>query len=131
MQSVCCLLVGRLTDLFGRRYFILGGNALGLIGCIIAARANSIDVLIGANVLIGIGATVQAAIAYVVGELVPMKHRYLAVGILYIGSIPGAAMGPAVASAFVLHTSAGWRWCYYFMIIINALTQPQSLLHFI
>jgi MFS family permease len=30
-------------------------------------------------------------------------------------------MGPAVAYAFVLNTKQSWRWCYYYLIIWNAV----------
>jgi len=35
-------LVGRLSDIFGRRWFFILGNFFALIGCIICATAQSV-----------------------------------------------------------------------------------------
>lgn len=48
--AVFLCLVGRLGDIFGRRYIFIGGALLAVIGSIICATANSINVLIGGNV---------------------------------------------------------------------------------
>jgi MFS family permease len=45
--SVCLVLVGRLSDIFGRRYFFIGGQVIGVIGCIVCAKASSVPMLIG------------------------------------------------------------------------------------
>lgn len=114
------IIVGRLSDLCGRRYFFAGGNCLGLIGAIVCSRATSIPNLIGGNVLLGLAASVQTSIPFVMGELIPMKHRFIATGLLYFFAIPCAVFGPAISYGFVAHTAAGWRWVYYFLIITNA-----------
>jgi MFS family permease len=44
-------LVGRFTDIFGRRYFFLVGAALGVVGDIICATAKNIPVAIGGQTL--------------------------------------------------------------------------------
>jgi len=43
-------LVGRLSDIFGRRWFFITASILGLIGNIIGASAQSINMLIATNV---------------------------------------------------------------------------------
>jgi MFS family permease len=44
------LIVGRLSDIFGRRYFMIGGAALGCIGAIICATAKSVPVLVSVEI---------------------------------------------------------------------------------
>lgn len=122
MLSVGFTLVGRITDIFGRRYFLVGGTTLSMIGTIVASQAHSVPTLIGATVLIGLGAVAPSSVAYVVAELVPMKHRYLVLGLMFLWMVPVVALGPAVAWGFVLHTKAGWRWCYYLMTITNGIS---------
>lgn len=46
--AVMLCLVGRLSDIFGRRWFFICGNCIALIGCIIAALSTSVPMLIGA-----------------------------------------------------------------------------------
>lgn len=114
-------LVGRLSDLFGRRYFFIGGNALGLLGCIICCTAKSVPVLIGGETLVGLAAATGASYPFIMGEIVPMKYRFATNAFVYLFQLPTSCFGPAMAYVFILQTSAGWRWCYYYLIIWNAL----------
>ena len=122
MLTIGFTLVGRLSDLFGRRWFIVLGNLLAVIGCIISSQAKNIPTLVGGNVLIGLAGSAQTSVPFVLGELVPMKHRYFVGGAMYLWAIPPAAFGPVIAYAFVQNTSAGWRWLYYLMIITNVIS---------
>lgn len=69
------LLVGRLSDIFGRRWFFIGGSVLSLIGTIIGSQAKNVNTLIGAEVFIGIAASCQLSFFWIVAEIVPMKWR--------------------------------------------------------
>ena len=50
-----CPFVGSLSDLFGRRYVAIGGASLLIIGNIISATANTMNVFIGGMVIMGVG----------------------------------------------------------------------------
>lgn len=119
--AVGLTLVGRLSDLFGRRWFFISGNMLAVIGCIVCACAFNINMVIGGTVLIGLAASTQLSFPFVVGEIVPIQYRFMANAFIYLWSIPFSGLGPLVAFGFVLHTKEGWRWCYYLMIIVNGL----------
>ncbi|OBT52119.1 hypothetical protein VE04_06965 [Pseudogymnoascus sp. 24MN13] len=79
-SSIGLILVGRLTDIFGRRWFFIIGNSIALIGSIVCAIAPNVPALIAGETLVGIGAAVQLSYAFVVGEIVPTKYRFLATG---------------------------------------------------
>lgn len=64
------------------------------------------------------------------GELVPVKNRFLANAIIFAFSLPTAGVGPAVSTGFILQTRAGWRWCYYFLIIANLITSALYFLFY-
>lgn len=120
-SAIGLLLFGRLSDLFGRRWFFIGGSVLALIGSIVCATATNIPMLIGGETLLGFAAASQLSYGFTLGELLPIKYRFLGVSYCYLFVIPFSALGPAVAYALVLHTEAGWRWCYYLMIILNTI----------
>jgi MFS family permease len=109
MLSVFLTLVGRISDIFGRRWVFAGGSIVGLVGSIICAVAKDIPTLIGGTTLIGIGAATQVSFPIVVGELLPMRYRFYGNALIFIFAIPGSGFGPAVANAFILYTSVGWR----------------------
>ncbi|KAL1801564.1 hypothetical protein ACET3X_001906 [Alternaria dauci] len=60
-QPISLLLFGRLSDRFGRRNFALGSCVLAIVGGIVAATVQSIETLIGAEVIMGIASGVPAA----------------------------------------------------------------------
>lgn len=113
MSSVGFTLVGRLSDIFGRRYFFAGCSALGTIGCIIGCTANSINQLIAASVFLGLAAAGQISFNYVLGELVPVRHRFPANGIIFFVGFPFSGMGPYIARLFIVRSAVGWRGIYY------------------
>jgi MFS family permease len=115
------LLVGRLSDLFGRRWFFISGSVLSLVGCIVSAVATSIPMLIGGTTLIGFAAASQLSYPFVVGELVPFKYRFLSMGFVYCWGWPLDGFGPAVSYAFVQHSKHTWRSIYYLFIGVNFL----------
>jgi MFS family permease len=61
--SIGLIIVGRVSDIFGRRWWFIGGCAIGTLGCIIASVAPSVPALIAAETLIGIGGSVQISYA--------------------------------------------------------------------
>ncbi|KAF2639897.1 MFS general substrate transporter [Massarina eburnea CBS 473.64] len=71
--EVIFLLVGRLNDIFGRRWFFISGSFISLIGCIIGAVAQNVNTLIGAEVLIGLASAFQISFFWAISEIVPMK----------------------------------------------------------
>ena len=114
-------LVGRLTDLFGRRWFFISGVCLGIVGAIVAGTAHTIPVLIGGETLLGLSASTGYSYAFVSGELVPVKYRFWMNAGIFLFSMPTAGFGAAISTAFILHTEAGWRWSYYLLIILHCI----------
>ena len=114
-------IIGRLGDIFGRRYLMILGAVFGLIGSIICATASDVLVLIGGNVFLGSASAFQLSFSYVLQELLPMKYRYLGSGFIYPWSIAGSGFGPVIAYAFVQRYSVGWRGVYWFLLAINAV----------
>ncbi|CAK7203070.1 hypothetical protein SEUCBS139899_005799 [Sporothrix eucalyptigena] len=131
MLAIGLTLVGQMSDVFGRRYFFIGGTLLGAVGATIASRAQTIPVVIGGEVLVGLSAATGYSYAFVIGELVPMKWRFLANAVIFWGSMPTAGFGSAISTAFVLYTEQGWRWAYYLLIIANVTAAAlYSLFYF-
>ncbi|KAK3641236.1 hypothetical protein LTR56_011476 [Elasticomyces elasticus] len=140
-EAVFFLLVGRLSDIFGRRWFFITGSLIGLVGTIIGATAQSVNTLIGAEVLIGLAAayvwnivlvgrysltlltssSFQISFFWVICELVPVKWRYLANSYAYIVSIPTNPLAAKIAFS-MQKTPIKWRGSFIFMAGVNALS---------
>lgn len=49
-NAISLLVVGRVSDRFGKRYIMLGAGAVAMVGAIVASTAQNMNTLIGANV---------------------------------------------------------------------------------
>lgn len=128
-SAIGFLLVGRLSDLYGRKWMVQSTTILSLVGCILGATSKNVTMLIVANGCNGIGAAGQLSFGIVLGELVPNKMRGPIVAIVFLSSLPFAVFGPIIARTFIESTAAGWRWSYYLGIILNGIT--VILYHFL
>jgi MFS family permease len=77
--TIACTLtiIGRVSDIFGRRWVFIGGATLGVIGSIVCATAQNINSLIGGTTIISVGAATQLSYYYVMGELVGFPDTYV------------------------------------------------------
>ncbi|KAL4999903.1 fungal trichothecene efflux pump [Aspergillus recurvatus] len=123
------LLIGRLSDIFGRKWTVQGSMILSTVGCIVGARATYVEMLIAANVFNGIAAAGQLSFGIILGELVPNKYRGVIVTIVFMSSLPFAVFGPVLARLLIQNTSQGWRWSYYIGLILAVI--GTVLYHFL
>lgn len=94
--SVSATLVGRLSDIFGRRWFFILGNTFAVIASILGCTAHSINQLIAAGAFTGLAATFQLAFPIVLGELVPFKRRAHVNGFVFLCCLPTSAFGTII-----------------------------------
>lgn len=100
--------VGALSDLLGRRYAALIGAMFLVLGSIVCATAHIMNVFIGGQVLIGIGAGICELTALAVaGEMAPTKKRGLYVGCVIVTILPYT---PSVLYAQEVAAHGSWRW---------------------
>ncbi|OAG07378.1 MFS general substrate transporter [Paraphaeosphaeria sporulosa] len=105
---------GRLSDIFGRRYFMICGSVISFIGTIVGATGKSINQMIASGILFGLGSGFQEMGYAACQEIVPNKYRMWAIGIFDILGIIGQ-LGPIVAYTFLAKTEIGWRGAYWYM----------------
>ncbi|PGH14383.1 hypothetical protein AJ80_05973 [Polytolypa hystricis UAMH7299] len=105
---------GRISDIFGRRWFLIVGAVLGAIGSLIGALGQSIGQMIAAGVIMGLGGGFQEIVFACVQEIVPNKRRLLALGSLEASNII-ANFSPLISVAYITYSPLGWRACYWHM----------------
>lgn len=121
-NSVGFLFFGRLSDLYGRKWIVLGTSILGLIGCVIGSCAQTVETLIAANVCNGVAAAGQLSFNIVMGELVPNKYRGVVCSFILLSSLPFAVFGPVIARSFFNNTVSKWRWSFYLGDILGFIS---------
>lgn len=117
--GVLHLLFGRLSDILGRRYFLLGGTLLSVVGSVVCAVANDISTVIGGSVLTGTGGAAALLYPIIVHEVLPNKYRHWGHASVTLGVLPTLGFGSAIARAFVADTSLSWRGSYWLNVAIS------------
>ncbi len=78
--AVLVSISGRLSNIFGRRYFMLCGAVIAFIGTIVGATGQSIPQMIFSGVLLGVGSGFQEMGFACIMEFIPHKYRTTALG---------------------------------------------------
>ncbi|KAB5585205.1 fungal trichothecene efflux pump [Coniochaeta sp. 2T2.1] len=112
--SILVSIGGRLSDIFGRRYFMMTGALISIVGCLVGANGKSIEMMIVSGALFGIGSGFQELCYACVQEAVPNRFRVMAVGGLDV-SLAIAFSSPLVAYAFIAYQPIGWRGAYWYL----------------
>ncbi|KAL4919159.1 fungal trichothecene efflux pump [Aspergillus aurantiobrunneus] len=119
--AVIVTIGGRLSDIFGRRWFLISGALFGAIGAVVGATGQNISQMIAAGVLMGIGGGFGETLFASVQEIVPNQHRLFVLGCVEISNIP-AMLSPMIGYAFITYAELGWRVCYWWMFAFESLT---------
>ena len=78
--------------MIGRRYVLLSGSALVIIGMIIVGLAGRMDVAIGGMTITGVGAAFAELVGSAgVSELAPVKSRGIYLGTAFLVVLPFGA----------------------------------------
>jgi EmrB/QacA subfamily drug resistance transporter len=105
-------IAGKLSDLYGRKPFLLLGVAIFVGASALCGAAATMTQLIIFRGIQGIGGGIAQGMAFTtIADLYPPARRGRATGIM--GSVFGLAsiIGPAVGG--FLTDGPGWRWCFY------------------
>ncbi|KAF1970253.1 MFS general substrate transporter [Bimuria novae-zelandiae CBS 107.79] len=107
-NAALCPFVGALSDLYGRQKVALVGQTCLILGPIITATANSMNVAIAGSMFSGIGAGLNELIALAgTAEVVPIKDRGKYVGLVVLTIL---LFCPSVLYAQLIAKSSSWRY---------------------
>jgi len=119
-STIAMPLWGRLSDLHGRRRFYLAAVALFLAGSVLCGAAGSMEQLVFARAVQGLGAGGLLPLGMtIIGELYTLQERARAQGIF--SGVWGVAsvLGP-MAGGLITET-VSWRWVFYLNLPFGAL----------
>jgi MFS family permease len=118
--------IGDMSDILGRRGFLLVGQLLAIVGMIISGRANSMNMVIGGQVLNGIGLTLGYLAIPFLTELVPKNARAGINSVASVATIFPLAFGPIIQGAFINNhlggEGQGWRAGFYMGACLYAIS---------
>ena len=123
---------GKLADLFSKKLLVQSALVIFSAGSLLAGFAPSMEVLIGARAIQGVGVGgLTALVQVVIGSMVSPRERGRYAG--YIGATFALATvsGPLIGGVIVDAPGLGWRWCFYVGIPVAMLAFAvlQKTLH--
>ncbi len=105
-------IVGRLSDLYGRKTFFLIGLLVFLVGSVLAGLRATMDQLIAFRALQGIGGGSMMALSFTaIGDLFPPRERGKYQGIVAAVFGLASVIGPTLGGFITDNLS--WNWVFY------------------
>src|SRR5690606_471700 len=107
-MAVGAFAIGRLADILGRRWTVIGSAVLSTVGMFLASSSADVVQLGVWRVVTGLGVGgILASITVITAEFSNRRWRGIAIGIYTAGYGIGAFLGGIAANA--LQETAGWR----------------------
>ena len=125
--SAPLIAMGRLADIVGRRKIVVLGTIIFAAASAACALANSVEFLIGARVVQGVGASMLYSTSLsIVSFAFTKEKRGLGIGVWTgVGTI-GQSIGPVIAGLFA--TELSWRWFFVVNIPIAVVGVVMTLM---
>jgi EmrB/QacA subfamily drug resistance transporter len=131
-------ITGKLSDQFGRKWFLLGGTGLFLLGSGLAGASQSMDQLIAFRALQGMGAGVGMSLVFtVMGDLFEPAERTKWLGFLGVVYGVSSLFGPTLGGWLTEHgplvanlvtEQSRWRWVFYVNLPVGLIALLALLL---
>ena len=122
------LVSGSLSDRFGRRSVVIGGLTFFVLGSVLCSTAQSIEWLLFARFVQGVGGAVCISMPRtMVRDVLPRDQAASAMGYLSTVMMLAPLLGPALGGW--LTQTVGWRWMYgviagaSFLILLASIFQ--------
>ena len=120
-SAISTPLLGKLSDLYGRRLIFQSTMAVFLVGSILCGASQSMGQLIAARAFQGMGGGGIQALAFaILGDILPPRERGRYMGYFTLAFVGSAVLGPLIGGIII--DQASWPWIFYinipFIIIV-------------
>src|SRR5450755_1389671 len=133
-------LMGRLSDIYGRRRLFMWCLALFVLGSLVCSAATSLPLLVAGRIIQALGAGgIQPIATAIIGAALPSDRRGGALGALYgifgVATMAGALLGGAIvaASTMLAPHATGWlagdlrAYPWHPVFLVNVVTGLVAL----
>lgn len=130
VSAVVVPIVGKLSDMYGRRSFYIAGLSIFMFGSVLAGMATDFWWLVGARGVQGLGMGALMTLSQtIIGDIIPPRQRGKYQGLMGavfgVTSIAGPLLGGTITDNW------GWRWLFYAALPVGvvALAFISKYLH--
>ncbi len=119
---------GRLGDMYGHRRIMIIGLTIFLFASVMCFFAPSLDFLVGARALQGIGAGCvwPCTLAFGATKVSKQEHRALVMGLILAGVTSGNVFGPMISGLAV--SFGEWRYFFLANVVFSCISMTSALL---
>jgi len=119
-STISTILVGKLSDIYGRKYFILSGIVIFICGAFLAGTAKDIIQLIIYRGIQGTGAGIIMATAFTaIGDLFSPRERGRWSGLMSAVFGTSSVLGPGLGGYIVEHFA--WHWIFWIFLPLGVI----------
>jgi EmrB/QacA subfamily drug resistance transporter len=121
LASTCTVaVVGKLTDMYGRKPFYMSGILILMIGSALCGSSQNVEQLIAFRVIQGIGAGMIIGIAFaILGDVFAPAERARWAGLMSAVFASASVVGPLIGGTLTDHVH--WRWVFYVNLPLGAI----------
>jgi EmrB/QacA subfamily drug resistance transporter len=119
-SAISTPIYGKISDLFGRKKIFQSAIVIFLVGSVLCGISQSMNQLVAARALQGIGAGgLMSLVLAIVGDVIPPRQRGKYMG--YFGAVFGVSSitGPLLGG--FLTDSLSWRWIFFVNLPLGAV----------
>lgn len=119
-SAVTIPITGKLTDMYGRKFFYLGGLCLFILASVLCGLSNTMTQIIAFRGIQGIGAGVMMANAFtVIGDIFPPaergKYQGFMSAVFGLSSIVGPTLGGYITDTI------SWHWVFFINVPLGVI----------
>ncbi|KAL8279325.1 hypothetical protein RQP46_008362 [Phenoliferia psychrophenolica] len=124
--------IARMSDNIGRKYLILGCQAIGVIGTFLIGGATSLGMAIAGSCLYGVMFSIGPLLYAIPAEILPRRYRGIANCCANFGSTSGGILAGVAGqriSTFTVGGVPGTRWAFYLPALLQTKLRKDGLFH--
>ena len=128
-STITLLIVGKLSDMYGRKWFLTVGIAVFIVGSILCGISQTMTQLILFRAFQGIGAGTIMGLAFIItGDLFSPSDRGKYMG--FVGAVFGisSVIGPTLGG-FITDTLS-WHWVFFVNVPLGIVVIPLFVFFF-